>query len=131
MICISNNLASWNFSSPVQMSLHLKAWSKHHTSLNLKITKCSWVLGHPLEWTQPTRGHTLKENEFLFPQKPSTVHSSSAKGGVQEHLPLHAGSCASLCGYCSCSEFLRARISPVQKMLLRTSLPELLDLTVF
>lgn len=91
----------------------------------------------PTGMWSPTRGHTLKENGLLFQQKPSTVHSSWLRMGAQSHLPLHAGMltglimCRSYVGNYSCCEFMRATVCGVQKTLLHTNSPELLDLTVF
>jgi hypothetical protein len=74
----------------------------------------SWVWGHSLEDEQLARDHTIKEkkkNQLSLPQKPSTVHSPSAKS-VCKTLPLHVGkladliTCRSCIGHHSSCEFI-------------------------
>lgn len=40
------------------------------------------VWDHALEYDQPTWSHTLKERGFFFLQRPSTISSSSVRGGA-------------------------------------------------
>lgn len=41
-----------------------------------------WAQGHPRGRGWSTRSYTINENEFFFPRKSSSVHSSSGVGGL-------------------------------------------------
>lgn len=87
-------------------SFFLKMFSFFHFSLivllflsQLVLTIHYWVCSYPLEYSEPTKGHTLKENCLLLSQQLSVMNDSWVRVGTSWPPPCSMGGFCLACSW--------------------------------